>query len=162
MNKLFILSIFATLIWSCSHDSEINGVAINLIKNDDPDLFARSVILYDQADYFIKTPLDTFLSGYPCNKNGYGDMRTKAISDGQTMNVLNASDYFKLNSDSIHSLIYYLENGSCLVKEKTSNKIISTILVETYSEGEPMSSTCGRKFYINNKLFLKTVDLISK
>jgi hypothetical protein len=34
--------------------------------------------------------------------------------------------------------------------------------VETYSEGEPMASHGGRRFYINNKLFLETVDMISK
>ncbi len=29
-------------------------------------------------------------------------------------------------------------------------------------EGEPMMSTGGRRFYVKNKLFLETVDLISK
>jgi len=141
---------------------EIKGTTINLIEHDDPNVFAISVILYDQGDYLIKTPLDTFLMGYPFMLYGYDDMKTKAINDSQTKDILNVSDYIKYKNDSIYTLAYYLENGSCLVRENKSHKIIRKIQVETYMEGEPMASTGGRRFYINNELFLVTVELISK
>ena len=163
MKKIFFLSILVSLIYSCNKDEiDIKGVTINLIKQEDPNIFTKSVILYDQDDYLIKTPLDTFLLSYPFLLYGYDDMKTKAINDGQSKDVLNVSDYMKYNNDSIYTLAYYLENGSCLVRENKSNKVILTIQVETYMEGEPMASTGGRRFYINNKLFLETVDLISK
>jgi hypothetical protein len=163
MKKIFFLSILLVLIYGCNKDEIDNkGVSINLIERDDPNIFSKSVILYNQDDYLIKTPLDTFLLGYPFLWYGYGDMKTKAINDGQTNDVLNVSDYMKYNGDSIYTLAYYLENGSCLVREYKSNKIIFKIQVETYMEGEPMASTGGRRFYINNNLFLETVDLISK
>jgi len=163
MKKLFLLSILVTLICDCNQDEiEINGTTINLIERDDPNIFTKSVILYDQDDYLIKNPLDTFLLGYPFLLYGYGDMKTKAINDSQTKDILNVSDYMKYIGDSIYTLAYYLENGSCLVRENKSNKIIRTIQVETYLEGESMASTGGRRFYINHKLFLETVDLISK
>jgi hypothetical protein len=152
MKKIIFFSALVTLICSCDHNSGTSAITINLIKQDDPILLARSVILYDQVDYLIKTPLDTFLSGYPFNKNGFSDMKTKAINDSQTKNVLIATDYLKYDSDSIHTLVYYLENGSCLVLDKISNKIITTIRIETYLEGDPGISTGGRRFYINNKL----------
>jgi hypothetical protein len=163
MKKIFFLSILVALIYGCNKDEiDIKGVTINLIEQDDPNIFTKSVTLYDQDDYLIKTPLYTFLLGYPFLLYGYGDMKTNAINDGQTKDVLNVSDYMKYNSDSIHTLAYCLENGSCLVRENKSNKIILTIQVEIFMEGEPMASTAGRRFYIINKLFLETVDLISK
>jgi hypothetical protein len=163
MKKIYLLSILFALIYGCHKDeTDIKGVTINLIKQDNPNIFTKSVILYDQDDYLIKTPLDTFLLGYPFLLYGYSDMKTKAINDSQTKDVLNVSDYMKYKIDSIHTLAYYLEKGSCLVRENKSNKIILTIQVETYMEGEPMASTGGRRFYINNDLFLETVDLISK
>ena len=78
------------LIYGCNKDEiDIKGGTINLIEQDDPNIFTKSVILYDQDDYLIKTPLDTFLLGYPFLLYGYGDMKTKAINDGQTKDVLN-------------------------------------------------------------------------
>lgn len=64
--------------------------------------------------------------------------------------------------DSIYTLAYYLETGKCFFLDKQVKESIKTIKVETYMEGEPMMSTGGRRFYIKNKLFLETVDLISK
>lgn len=120
------------LFYNCNKDEiEIKGVTVKLIEQEEPNIFVQSVILYDQGDYLIKTPLDTFLLGYPFILYGYSDMKIKAINDGQTRNVLNVSDYMKYNNDSIHTLAYYLENGSCLTREKKSNKIIRTIQVVT-------------------------------
>jgi hypothetical protein len=96
MKKIFFLSILVALIYGCNKDEiDIKGVTINLIEQDDPNIFTKSVTLYDQDDYLIKTPLYTFLLGYPFLLYGYGDMKTNAINDGQTKDVLNVSDYMK-------------------------------------------------------------------
>jgi hypothetical protein len=64
--------------------------------------------------------------------------------------------------DSVYTLAYYLETGKCYLFDKQVKESIKTIQVENYMEGEPMMSTGGRRFYLKNKLFLETVDLISK
>ena len=68
----------------------------------------------------------------------------------------------KQYGDSIYTLAYYLETGKCYLFDKQVKESIKTIQVETYMEGEPMMFTGGRRFYLKNKLFLETVDLISK
>ena len=149
--------------YGCKKDTpDINGVVVNLITDDDPIIFKKSVILFDDNSYSIKTPLDTFLLGYPFLWSGYDDMKTKAISDGATNDILVVSDYMKRPGDSVYTLAYYLETGNCYLFDKQVKKSIKTIQVETYMEGEPMMSTGGRRFYVKNKLFLETVDMISK
>jgi hypothetical protein len=132
------------------------------MPTDNPSIFIKTVILYDQVDYLIKTPLDSFLIGAPCIWSGYGDKKTKAINDSQSKDILVVSDYLKFTRDSTTILSYYLETGKCLVLEKKSNKIIKTVLFNNYSEGKPMASFGGRRFYINNKIFLQTVEWMSK
>ena len=106
--------------------------------------------------------MDTFLIGYPFLRSGYGDMKIKAINYGAIKDILVVSDYMKHPGDSIYTLAYYLENGECYLFDKQLKESIKTIQVENYMEGEPMMSTGGRRFYVKNKLFLETVDLISK
>jgi len=89
-------------------------------------------------------------------------MKAKTINDGAIKDILFISDYMKRPRDSIYTLAYYLETGNCYLFDKQLKESIRSILVETYMEGEPMMSTGGRRFYIKNKLFLETVDLISK
>lgn len=160
---LFILAII-TSCFGCKKDTpDINGVVVNLITDDDPIIFKKSVILFDDNSYLIKTPLDTFLLGYPFKYlYGYGDMKTKAINDGSINDILVVSDYMKRPRDSVYTLAWYLETGKCYLFDKQVNESIKTVQVETYMEGEPMMSTGGRRFYVKNKLFLETVDLISK
>jgi hypothetical protein len=163
MKKLLSLLIFVCLFYSChKNDSEIYGTTINLMPTDDPGIFIKTVILYDQADYLIKTPLDSFLLGAPCIWDGYGDKKTKVINDSQSKDILVVSDYLKFATDSSTILSYYLETGKCLVLEKKSKKTIKTILFNNYSEGKAMQSYGGRRFYIKNKLFLQTVEWTSK
>lgn len=158
-----LLLVIIVSCFGCKKDTdEIKGVIINLIANNDPIIFKKSVILFDDNSYLIKTPLDTFLIGYPFLLSGYGEMKIKAINDGAINDILVVSDYMKRTRDSIYTLAYYLETGKCNLFEKQVKKSIMSIQVETYMEGEPMASTGGRRFYIKNKLFLETVDLISK
>ncbi len=164
MKTIIIFLVIIVSYWGCKKDTpEINGVVVNLIANEDPIIFKKSVILFDDNSYLIKTPLDTFLIGYPFKYlNGYDDMKAKAINDGAMKDILFVSDYMKYKGDSIYTLAYYLETGKCYLFDKQVKESIKTIQVETYMEGEPMMSTGGRRFYVKNKLFLETVDLISK
>lgn len=163
MKKIIIFLVIIVSYLGCKKDTpDINGEVVNLIATDDPIIFKKSVILFDDDSYLIKTPLDTFLLGYPFLWSGYGDMKTKAINDGAINDILVVSDYMKRPRDSVYTLAYYLETGRCHLFDKQVNKCIKTIQVETYMEGEPMMSTGGRRFYVKNKLFLETVDLMSK
>lgn len=163
MKKIIFLLVIIVSCYGCKKDTpEIKGVNVNLIANDDPIIFKKSVILFDDSNYLIKTPLDTFLIGYPFLLSGYGDMKIKTINDGAINDVLVVSDYMKHYGDSIYTLAYYLETGKCYLFDKQVKESIKTIQVETYMEGEPMMFTGGRRFYLKNKLFLETVDLISK
>ena len=163
MKKILFILVIILYCYGCKKDTpEINGIVVNLITNDDPIIFKKLVILFDDDSYLIKTPLDTFFLGYPFLWSGYGDMKTKAINDGAINDILIVSDYMKRPRDSVYTLAYYLETGKCHLFDKKVNACIKTIQVETYMEGEPMMSTGGRRFYVKNKLFLETVDLISK
>lgn len=155
MKKIIILLIIIISCYGCKKDTpEIKGVDVNLIANDDPVIFKKSVILFDDSNYQIKTPLDTFILGYPFLLSGYGDMKIKAINDGAINDILVVSDYMKHYGDSIYTLAYYLETGKCYLFDKQVKESIRTIQVETYLEGEPMMFTGGRRFYLRNKLFL--------
>jgi len=161
--KKIILLVIIVCYYGCKKDiPEINGIVVNLIEDDDPIIFKKSVILFDDNSYLIKTPLDTFLIGFPFLQSGYGDMKTKAVHDGEINDILVVSDYMKRPRDSVYTLAYNLETGRCYLFDKQVKESIKTIQVVTYMEGEPMMYTGGRRFYIRNKLFLETVDYISK
>jgi hypothetical protein len=162
-NKLFcVLLIF--IYYGCEKDkSEINGEVVYLLSSDNPVVFKKSVILFDDLHYHIKTPLDTFILGYPFNVlGGYETMKAKALYDSSHLDILNVTNYMKNQNDSIYTLAYYLENGNCLIIDKRSNASINSIKLEAFCTGGPMTTTCGRRFYIRNSLFLETVDMISK
>jgi hypothetical protein len=164
MRKILYLLFIVFIYYGCEkQEKDIKGELIYLIAIDDPVILKKSIVLFDDQNYTIKTAVDTFIVGYPFNVlYGYEDMRVKAIYDSAYSDILNVSDYMKYNNDSIYTLAYYLENGNCFILDKTKNVGITTISMETYITGEPMASTGGRRFYIKNKLFLETVDMISK
>jgi hypothetical protein len=162
MKNIISILVIIVSIYGCKKDTpEIKGVVVNLISNDDPIIFKKSVILFDYSNYLIKTPLDTFIIGYPFNMDGYTDLKNKAINDGALKDILIVSDYLKSKSDSINTLAYYLETGKCYLFDKQTKKSINTIQVEAYKEDQLIQTTSGRRFYIKNKLFLETVDMIS-
>ena len=162
-NIIISLSILIALIGCEKDKTESDSTRIDLLSSENPILFNKSVLLYDNNDYNIKTPLDTFLIGYPFSVlSGYGEMESKAIIDSTKFDVLNVKDYMKNNNDSVYTLAYYLENGNCLVFDKKTNTQITSIIMERYFTGVPLASSAGRRFYIHNELFLETIDLISK
>jgi len=164
MKKIVFFLVVVACCYGCKKDApEMHGEVVNLIATDDLIIFKKSVILFDDNSYLIKTPLDTFLIGYPFKYlSGYDDMKAKAINDSVLKDILLVSDYMRHKGDSIYTLAYYLETGKCYLFDKQLKKSIKTIQVETYMEGAPMMYTGGRRFYVKDKLFLETVDLISK
>jgi len=165
MKKLVLFLIIFPSICGCTKDSfEIKGDPVNLISNDRTSNFDKSVILFHDNNYLIKTPLDSFILGHPFNlHDGYYDnYKNKAINDGMLKNTLLIYDYMPYKGDTIYTLAYHLEKGSCFMWDAHARKSIKTIYVEHYSSGGPMTSSGGRKFYIKDKLFFSTIDYISK
>jgi len=165
MKKLpFLLLLFVSLC-SCDKESfEIKGDPVDLIINDNPLIFNKTVVLFNDNNYLIKTPLDTFIIGYPFNLHDgyYSSYKDKAFEDSGFNDVLEIYDYMPYVQDTIYCLAYHFENGSCYMWDKHAKKNIKTIYIEEYSEGKPMASWGGRRFYIRDKLFFSTVDWISK
>jgi hypothetical protein len=165
MRKIIFLLIIIASFYGCKKDTAvIKGDPVNLIVTDNSSIFNKYVILFDDDNYLIKTPLDTFILGYPFNllDGYYNNLKTKAINDGTQKNVLIVSDYMPTKGDTIYAIAYHLERGSCNMFDKIAKQSIKTVYVEQWAEGGPMSSMGGRRFYIKNKLFLETVDMISK
>ena len=163
MKKLMLLLLAMGIFTGCEKYSYLDtSKSVNLMTNDNPTVFNKSVILYNKDDFSIKTPIDTFLLGYPFRWGGYDDMKTKAINDSKTKDILILSDYLKYDCDSLFLLASYLENGNCLVLDKKSNQIVISVQVVNWVEGKPMQLRGGRRFYIDNVLFLQTVDMVSK
>jgi len=142
-------------------ENDMNLLSIDLITNDSPTFFAKTVILFENSDYLIVANFDTYINSYPFDMYGYDEIKEQVTQDSNNHDVLLMTDYLYQASDSTYVLAYHLENGSCLIFDKKRNEIIPKIEMQEYMEGEPMMSTGGRRFYIKGDLFLETVDLIS-
>jgi hypothetical protein len=143
-------------------ENDMNLMSINLIADDNPTFFIKTVILFENNEYLIKTNFDTYINSYPFNVlYGYDEIKLLVTQDSNIKDVLLMTDYLRHSSDSTYILAFHLENGSCLIFDKKKNKIIPKIEMEKYIEGGPMTSTGGRIFYINGKLFISVVDMIS-
>src|SRR5690554_1316099 len=159
LKKIFFLLMILVFIIGCEkkEENELNLLSIDLITIDSSTFFAKTVILFEDSNYLIKTNLNTFINTYPFNMHGYDIIKEQVTQDSNYQDVLLMTDYLYQTSDSTFILAYHLENGSCLVFDKKSNEIIPKIEMEVYMEGEPMMSTGGRRFYIKGVLFLETV-----
>ena len=82
MKKFLVFLLITILICSCKKESfDIIGDPVNLMTNDDPSIFEKTVILFDDNNYLIKTPLDSFILGSPFNLHDghYDDYKNRAI-----------------------------------------------------------------------------------
>src|SRR5690554_4082130 len=134
LKKLFFLIIIMVFITGCEKDeeNELNLLSIDLINTDSPTYFAKTVILFEDSDYLIKTNLDTFINTFPFNMHGYDEIKELVSHNSNYQDVLLMTDYLYQASDSTYILAYHLENGSCLVFNKKSNEIIPKIEMEGY------------------------------
>ena len=164
MKYLMLILLASTICFQCSDDSQapIKATTIGLISTDDPDYFAKTVILFESDEYLVKTNYDTFISEYLFSDfPSYADLKTKAEQDIQSTNTINAVDYLLTSNDGLATLAHHLEAGNCLVYRKISDSIVPTVELVEYHVGGAMTSSGGRRFYLNGKLFVETVDWLS-
>lgn len=168
MKSGVVLFVIIASVWGCSinnpdtdsQNSSGTDVTVNLIASDNPTLFSKSAILSDNSYYLIKTPLSAFISGYPFLLSRYDYLKAKAINDGTLKDTLYLSDYLKSSADSIKTIAYYLQTGNCYLYDKQSQTDIKSIYYATYKAVSPVDTRSGRRFYIESKLFLETVDTL--
>ena len=159
-----ICGLIFTLIGCEKNDSlenEDNGkVTVSLMERDDYSSFEKTVILYESENYLIKTPLYDFLGGmnnlFGLDYNSFLNILKKIVSDGQTNNLLHSSSYFDTYQMD-YVLANFLENGLCYCYDKKNKSKVEQVIFEFWRN--PVSMSGWRKFYINNVLFLETVDL---
>jgi len=149
-------------------------ITVSLMERDDYVVFEKKVILYEDENYLIKTPLSYFLSEshsfFYMGIDGQLSTLEKIISDGQTNDFLYSSPYFTnpnhrdhVNAERIKFVLAeFLEYGQCHIYDKKTGKNITKIVVEYWADNPaPLAGAGGRRFYINNVLFLETMDWIS-
>ena len=163
--KNIILIVFLIIVIAGCNDNETNDSdrrTINLIISDDLHFFKKTVILFENGDYLIKTNFDTYIREYPFDVlYGFEEIKIQATQDTSFSDTLLMTNYLRKPNDSIYILAHHLENGSCLIYDKKTEKVIDISEMEEYQEGEPMMYTGGRRFYIKRELFLETIDMIS-
>lgn len=144
-------------------ENDLNLSTIDLMTDDNPSVFAKTVILFENNDYLIKTNLDNYINSYPFDVlYGYDDIKEQVNLISENQDTLLMTDYLHHVKDSTYILAYHLENGSCLIYDKNTKKIIPTIKMEKWSDSPaPLAGAGGRRFYIKNELFLETTDWIS-
>lgn len=167
----FLIFTSIVLMVSCEKENEdsfyedvFNVVTIEPIADDNPSFFAKTIILYEDNDYLIKTNLETYINSYPFNilNHAYDEIKMQITEDSNNQDTLLMTDYLSHHRDSTYILATHLENGSCLIFDKKKNKIVLLIKMgEWGGSPAPLAGAGGRKFFINNKLFLQTTDWIS-
>lgn len=163
--KYLALILFAALVVvGCEKkENDLNLLTIELIASDNPDFFRKTVILFEDANYLVKTNFETYINEYPFDgfMQGYDEIRIEAISDTSEFNVIKMVDYLDHANDSVYILATHLENGTCLLYDKKSKSIVKSIQMEEYEEGAPLAGHGGRRFFIKGELFLESVDWVS-
>ncbi|MDY7394482.1 hypothetical protein UMM65_04460 [Aureibaculum sp. 2210JD6-5] len=174
MREIFFLLIVGMFFFGCDKEDTSHSklVAIDLITEVESSFFEKTVILFENSNYLIKTNFTIYINSYPFKVifgageepiplGGYEEIEAQATQDSKNQEFLLMTDYLYRPSDSTYILAHHLEKGSCLIFDKRENRTLSTIEMEKYMEGGPMTSTGGRRFYLKGVLFLETFDFIS-
>ena len=141
-------------------------ITVSLIESDDDAIFEKTVILFENENYLIKTPLFHFLSNmdnyyFVIRCDEYLSSLEKVISAGKTQNLLYSSSYFNKHRID-YVLTGFLETGLCYIYDKGNKDNVKQIEVEYWGYVlAPLAGAGGRKFYINNVLFIEILDWIS-
>jgi hypothetical protein len=73
-----------------------------LISSDSPEFFSKTVILFEDLNYKVKTNFETYINEYPFGVlQGYEDIKLEAIADTADFDVLKMVDYLRYDKDSI-------------------------------------------------------------
>ena len=174
VKRTFFLIMTTIFILGCNkeNDNDSNLLSVDLITKDEPTFFGKTVVLFEDDNYLIKTNFATYINTYPFKiqygegedvkpLGGCGEIEIQVTQDSINQDSFLMTDYLDRPIDSKYILAHHLESGSCLIFDKKENRIISTIQMEEWTQGEPMIFTGGRRFYIKEVLFLETFDFIS-
>ena len=166
LNNVLFLETDDTFIGYKGKKEEGEKITVSLMERDDYVVFEKMVVLYENENYLIKAPLSHFLSEmdkdyFVHRYDEHISTLEKVISDGQKNNLLHSSSYFD-NHRIDYVLAHFLEYGQCHIYDKKNRKNVKQITVEYWGHSPaPLAGAGGRKFYINNGLFLETTDWIS-
>jgi hypothetical protein len=168
-NALFMESVDLSMECRKKEDVKTENrekITVSLIDRDDCVIFDKTVILYEDENYLIKTPLAYFLSKmdrfyFVARYDEHLSTLEKVISDGQTNDLQYSSSYFKVQRIKF-VLSGFLESGFCYIYDKKNGNSVKQVVVEYWGYSPaPLAGAGGRRFYINNVLFLETTDWIS-
>lgn len=123
--------------------------------------FQKTVILFENNEYVIKTNYDTFVARLDSLRSDFEQIRSKIEDDVLNTDTLLANDYYSDPSSGDYILARHLEEGVCLIYDKKTQMNLSKLEFERYSWGGALSGGGGRRFYIKGDLFLETLDWIS-
>jgi uncharacterized repeat protein (TIGR02543 family) len=143
---------------------------VSLMERDDYAVFERTtVILYEDENFLIKTPLFNYLRDVidylatsTRGSSESGPFIEQLIFDGEKTHILYSSSYFsdKLMFDQVLSI--FLENGQCYVNDKVNKNTIMHVSIERWEAIGELSPLGGRIFYFQKDVqFLKTIDWAS-
>jgi len=138
---------------------------VQLISDDKYAMFEKTIVMFDDENYIVKSPLNLFISDlddYYVDYTQYLNTIESIVHDAKLKDILYATDYYN-NADKDYILAHILESGNCFMSNKKESRVILQIVVEEWGGSSgPLSGSGGRNFYVEGKLFLRTTDWISK
>ena len=95
IKKIFFLLMTIVFILGCKKEEEddLNLLSIDLITNDSPTFFAKTVILFENSYYLIKTNFDSYINSYPFDMYGYDEIKEQVTQDSNNQDILFMTDY---------------------------------------------------------------------
>lgn len=164
--KYILLFIVVLIFYGCEKEDESienEKITIDLIANDELVSFAKTMVIFEDEEYLVKSPLQIFIGGlgnyYFDDYSEFLNTIDRISKDASTVDLLLAKDYFA-QEQMDHLLAHFLESGNCLIYDKAADKIILEIEMEQYHCAAPLAGSGGRRFYIDNKLFFELIDYI--
>lgn len=160
---ILVLLFFGCLVTACDKENEMpqtECTTVQLINNDTGPRFDKVMVLYEDADYLIKAPVNLFVSdlySYINNYETYLSTVNNIVNDAKTLDILTVNTYFP--DDRITSVLaHLLENGHCYVYSKKESVPLEELCFEKFSCPAPVAGAFGRRFYLKNKLFFEIAD----
>ena len=163
---LAILGVATVVFMSCDkNDEELNTderVSIDLLETDKYAVFEKTMVLFENESYAIKTPVSFFIQGFSdVDYSRYLEKVHEITVDAQKKSVLYIKDYFE-EYKLPYLLAAFLESGKCHVYGKKSKETILKVEMERWSHfPAPLAGSAGRKFFIKGELFLEVTDVVS-
>lgn len=102
-------------------------ISIDLMETDEYAVFEKTMILFEDQQYTVKTPVSFFIQGYgEVDYTGYLQKINTISGDAQKKTVLYIKDYFD-EVKQPYLLAHFLENGKCYGWDNT--KEVQIVLI---------------------------------